>query len=431
MLKASNYNYFYPDGEEYIAYNSFHSSLVQLTKEDYQEYLDAVGKDPGEEPSPVVRELVKNGFLIPEDRDELAIIRNRMYKSRYNTGALGLTIAPTTCCNFRCVYCYEDKIHRDIIMDNSIQQAVIEYVRKAADKIDRLHVAWYGGEPLLALNIVEKMSDAFIDICEKHGVEYTASIVTNGYLLNRKTAKLLVSKKINDCQITIDGDRENHDKRRPHCSGKGTYDTIIKNIIDIDGIIPQVTLRVNTDRNNPDAVNKIIDIVREHNLKNFIPYAAPVRDYDGSYCVGECFTQKGFLEYEYDNLMNIDDPYMIMNKYPVIRDNICCADTLGGMVINADGKLYKCWSDIGVDNLSYGNIKGGDVNEMNEIRYLMDDPTRDPKCSACKLLPVCMGGCPRMRRMESGDKCIYYEDLNAKYMKRFAKLAQEYDMNIE
>lgn len=47
MLKASNYNYFYPDGEEYIAYNSFHSSLVQLTKEDYQEYLDAVGKDPG------------------------------------------------------------------------------------------------------------------------------------------------------------------------------------------------------------------------------------------------------------------------------------------------------------------------------------------------------------------------------------------------
>ena len=101
MLKASNYNYFYPDGEEYIAYNSFHSSLVQLTKEDYREYLDAVGKDPGEEPSPVVRELVKNGFLIPEDRDELAIIRNRMYKSRYNTGALGLTIAPTTCCNFR------------------------------------------------------------------------------------------------------------------------------------------------------------------------------------------------------------------------------------------------------------------------------------------------------------------------------------------
>ncbi|MBR5960990.1 MAG: SPASM domain-containing protein [Clostridia bacterium] len=431
MLKASNYNFFYPEGEEYIAYNSFHSSLVLLTKEDYQEYLCALGTDPGEEPSPVVDELIKNGFLVQENCDELAIIRHRMYKSRYNTGALGLTIAPTTCCNFRCVYCYEDKIHRDIIMDNSIQQAIIEYVRNAAKKIDKLHVAWYGGEPLLALNIVERLSDAFIEICDQHGIEYTASIVTNGYLLDRTTAKLLVDKRVRECQITIDGDREYHDQRRPHYTGKGTYDTIIKNIIDTDGIIPTVSLRVNTDKNNPDAVNKIIGIIKEHNLKNYIPYAAPVHDYDGTYCVGECFTQKGFLEYEYDNLMDINDPDMIMDKYPVIRDNICCADTVNGLVINADGKLYKCWSDIGVDNLSYGNIKGKITSEMNEIRYIMDDPTRDPKCSACKLLPLCMGGCPRMRRMESGDKCIYYEDLNEKYMKHFARIAQEYDMNVE
>ena len=104
-------------GYEYASVNnSFHSSLVLLTKEDYQEYLCALGTDPGEEPSPVVDELIKNGFLVQEDCDELAIIRHRMYKSRYNTGALGLTIAPTTCCNFRCVYCYEDKIHRDNLL---------------------------------------------------------------------------------------------------------------------------------------------------------------------------------------------------------------------------------------------------------------------------------------------------------------------------
>lgn len=426
MLKASYYNFFYPNGKEIIAYNSFCNSLVQLTKEDYEEYTKAIGQNISEDmANPVTKELIRCGFLIEDSYDELSIIRHRMYQSRYTTGALGLTIAPTTCCNFRCVYCYEDKIHRDIVMDNSTQQAIIDYVRKCADKIDRMQVSWYGGEPLLALNIIEKLSDAFMDICKEKSVEYSASIVTNGYLLNRQTAQFLVDKKVQECQITIDGDQESHDKRRPHYSGKGTYDTIIRNIIDIDGILPHVAIRVNTDKNNTDAVNKIIDIIKKHNLKSFFPYAAPVHDYGGDYCVGECFSQKAFIEYEYTNLMQIGNPEYIMAKYPLLRDNVCCADSMPGMIINADGNLYKCWQDIGNDSLSYGNIKEDTINEMNEIMYLKDDPTRDPRCSECKMLPICMGGCPRQRRLGDQDSCIYYDDITELYIKRFAEIIEE------
>ena len=52
--------------------------------------------------------------------------------------------------------------------------------------IKRFSVSWYGGEPLMALPIIEKLSEAFFRLCEENGVKYTESIVTNGYLLTKE-----------------------------------------------------------------------------------------------------------------------------------------------------------------------------------------------------------------------------------------------------
>lgn len=424
MLKSSNYNFFYPNGEDIIAYNSFRNSLAILTSQDYKEYQNAINNEYEDKKTQTLDELIRCGFLIEDSYDELGIIKHRMNRSRYFTGVLGLTIAPTTCCNLRCIYCYEEKIHRDIVMDECTQQAIIDYVRKCSEKIDHLHISWYGGEPLLALNIIENLSDAFMQICEDKSIQYSASIVTNGYLLDKSTAQKLVDKKIFDCQITIDGDQESHNTRRPHCSGKGTYETIITNLINIDGIIPNISIRVNTDKNNMHGLSKICDIIKDNNLHNISPYASPIQDYSGNYCVGECFTQKAFLEYEYENLLQIGNQEMIMRKYPHIRSNACCADSMCAFVINADGKLYKCWSDIGSEELSLGNIQDGVINEMNAIRYLLDDPTNDSKCRECKLLPICMGGCPRKRKAGDADKCIYYEELNELYLKKYIQITE-------
>ena len=57
-------------------------------------------------------------------------------------------------------------------------------------------------------------------------------LITNGYFFTPEVVEKLVEAKISEIQITLDGFRETHDIRRPLINGKGTFDTIIKNLDD-------------------------------------------------------------------------------------------------------------------------------------------------------------------------------------------------------
>ena len=64
-------------------------------------------------------------------------------------------------------------------------------------------------------------------------------------------------------------------------------------------------------------------------------------------------------------------------------------------MIDYDGKIYKCLNDIGNKNKIVGDVKEP-INLYNKlnIEYLMWSPFNYKKCIKCKLLPICMGGCP-------------------------------------
>ena len=73
-------------------------------------------------------------------------------------------------------------------------------------------------------------------------------MTTNGYLLNDKLFRQFYQAGITSYQITIDG--WNHDKTRPHVSGKGTLQTIINNLASLSKLPPaeysfHITLRHN------------------------------------------------------------------------------------------------------------------------------------------------------------------------------------------
>ena len=94
-----------------------------------------------------------------------------------------------------------------------------------------LHVSWFGGEPLLGLKTIKNLSKKFISICFQNGLDYSASITTNGYLLNERIIhQLILDYRVNNFQITIDGDEESHNFQRVLRNGKGSYSKILENI---------------------------------------------------------------------------------------------------------------------------------------------------------------------------------------------------------
>lgn len=51
-------------------------------------------------------------------------------------------------------------------MTKEIQNSIIKYVQKNILNYVGLSVVWFGGEPLLALDVVEYLSENFIKICK-------------------------------------------------------------------------------------------------------------------------------------------------------------------------------------------------------------------------------------------------------------------------
>ena len=135
-----------------------------------------------------VAELLYGGFVVRAGTNELEILRRQYYASRNNPSGMVLTIAPTLMCNFGCDYCFQGHNKPRGSMQPDVQDAVFALVARAAPTIKHLHIAWYGGEPLLAPAVIASLSDRVISLCDQRGIAFDAMIVTNGYKLDANTA---------------------------------------------------------------------------------------------------------------------------------------------------------------------------------------------------------------------------------------------------
>lgn len=147
----------------------------------------------------------------------------------FDHSQLVLTIAPTLACNFKCKYCYETS--REEIINSERMEAIYNFVeeRYLTDRFKKLKINWYGGEPLLVMSKIIEMSKWLMNFSEKNDIEYTARMFSNGSLITDKTINKFKELKISDIQLTIDGLKDNHDKRRISKNSKSTYDCLINN----------------------------------------------------------------------------------------------------------------------------------------------------------------------------------------------------------
>ena len=126
-------------------------------------------------------------------------------------------------------------------------------------------MTWYGGEPLLGQDRLDRLSVAFLERTAAAGVDYSASIVTNGYLLTPETATRLRELGVRSAQITLDGPPETHNRMRPLVSGRPTFDVILDNIERSADLLP-IAVRVNLDTSNAAEAETLLDLLAERGL---------------------------------------------------------------------------------------------------------------------------------------------------------------------
>ena len=162
--------------------------------------------------TPLTRYLHEQELLVTEEELDHALHQVRSLLDNI----FMVTLMPTEGCNFRCPYCYED--HHAVSMTRDTLDRIEEYITAQAPRYKQVILAWFGGEPTLCKDTVLEVSNIVQNLQKQYGFHYAANMTTNGYLLNDKLFRQFYQAGITSYQITIDG--WNHDKTRPHVSGK-------------------------------------------------------------------------------------------------------------------------------------------------------------------------------------------------------------------
>ncbi len=162
-----------------------------------------------------------------------------------------LILMPTEQCNFRCTYCYEDFVHQQ--MSAVVVEGIKRWLARRASRLDLLTLAWFGGEPMLAFDVIEELQAFVLSQARAHRrLEVRASMTTNGSLLTARRLARLLELGVTSYQISLDGPREAHDRKRVKAGGQGTFDRIWENLLaahDSDGDF-EIVIRVHADRDN-------------------------------------------------------------------------------------------------------------------------------------------------------------------------------------
>lgn len=403
-LVASRYNIKIPllDGG-CLLYNSARSNFMRLDAHEL-ESLDRVDNGTGREvDNKTLRDLFNNSFIVPSNVDELQLLRDQYEKYRFDTRTMTMTIAPTMACNFKCDYCFQgqDKPHETMSM--RVQDAIIAFIENAAEQgLKSLGVAWYGGEPLLRLNVIEALSDRIIAICDQNQIKYSAMVVTNGYKLDLAAATSLSERcKVKQIQVTLDGTPEYHDNRRYLLGGQGSFERILNNLRDIvDDTTISYSIRVNIDSRNQGDIKKLIDLMVEKGLghrPNLGMYFAPIEAMtEGCHNVSELTMTKGM----YGTLEADLQQYgyaagLVPLPYPPKFHGVCGAVRPQGLVVLPTGDIHKCWDTVSWPDKKAGTIFDPKAFVESEISlmWMRWSPFDNNSCRNCKILPNCTGSC--------------------------------------
>jgi uncharacterized protein len=413
-MKASRYNWFFKaenDGR-WLAFNGMTGALAAFNNEAKYSVARQILTDPDQvdQAAPMVQELwdklVKGGYLVEDWVDEIAVLKVRNRTARFRGRGLSLTIAPTMGCNFKCTYCYET--HPSGVMSTDVEDALVEMIRERLKSKDNLSVIWFGGEPLLRLEQILRLTERFDEICQEKESPYIASVITNGYLLDEQVVSQLRLAHVRSAQITLDGPKKVHDQRRLLHNGQGTYDRIMANVaalVDSNGCTEEkcqrfaVSIRVNVDKTNAAEIPKLLDDLESRGLKDKVglylgqvkPYTEVCRNIGGS-----CLSDQEYTTTEVELYRQFLSKGFRVAKYPTIRSAYCGADaSQHSFVVGPGGELYACLSEVGGSN-TIGHLLKKQEGRYNRrlIEFLSWDPFERQECRECEILPICMGGCP-------------------------------------
>lgn len=431
--KNSKYNFTVNYLDRIIFFNALTNSIFSLSKAEYtnlkEKYLDDLNSFQFEMPN-LFNIFKDNGFIVDNEVEEVNIIKFRNIRDVYLDNYYKIIVNPTLQCNFNCWYCYQDR--KKGYMDNITADLIYKHTEYLIDtkQVSGINLGWFGGEPLLLFDkIIYPLSLKIKNKLENKNLYFLNSATTNGYLLKPKLINKLKDIDLINFQITLDGNKQQHDNSR-NFRGKPSFDIIIENINSVLENIEnsQIILRINYTDKTFEGLDCIFDFFSKENRNRvFIDLQRIWQTYEEE---GNPINKKmiNFALLAVKNGFNLADTFISTN-----RGCTCYADRFNFAHINYDGKIYKCTARNyeEKDVMGVFDENGSILWNTNKLsKTLCTSSFDNNECLYCKYLPICLGPCSqkRLENHKTESYCFkndYEENMNELIIMKYLLFRQE------
>jgi uncharacterized protein len=353
--------------------------------------------------------LLEDGFLVEDRAQDDARLREHLDRaSEGESGTLFVTLMPTLQCNLACDYCFQKDHPASTKMTAVTEAATLEWVLRAIDErgLHTLKVHYFGGEPTTRKDFCLRTAEVLHAAMRARGGKFEWTMTTNGVLLDLAFARAMEKFGHGSYKVTLDGDKETHDRERVYRDGRGTFDVIFENVEKLARAGIRVRVGGNflphqgasferlLDRIEASGIGKLLDGVR------FKPIFQVQKKGAGS-----C-TSCASSESETRTLVQLNKSVEKRKLAPSVAKDQMLESMLGpcelhwkhSYSIDPEGRIYKCPAVAGLPGLEVAQVASAEPERVPPLLELR--PWE--QCGDCPYLPVCVGGCLGARFLETG-----------------------------
>jgi uncharacterized protein len=363
------------------------------------------------------KEFVEKGYIVDGNEED------KNYRKKYlefidsrESDEIQLFFAPTYLCNFACSYCYQDEYDNNSYkIEKEVIEAFFSYVDSTFPDRKK-YLTLFGGEPLLDTNRQKEIIEFIISLANKRNLEI--AIVTNGYFLEEYIS-VLKNGKIREIQVTLDGTREIHNKRRFLKGNKPTFDKIVQGIdLALENEIP-VNLRVVIDKENISNLPELADFAIQKGWTNSSLFKTQLgRNYELHHCQSKTSRLYSRIEMYKDiydllktfpQIAEFHKPSFSISKFLFEQGTLpgplfdSCPGTKTEWAFDFTGKIYSCTATIGKPGEELGTFYPNITRDIETINQWENrDVLSIEECRNCELQLACGGGCASVVKNRTG-----------------------------
>ena len=366
-----------------------HTSLPEAELQDCYEQITAL-KNGGELFTPDVFEPLAGKFK---------------EKSGDVIKALCLHVAHT--CNLNCAYCFasQGKYNGErAVMSFEVGKQALDFLVKHSGKRHNLEVDFFGGEPLMNVQVVKDLVAYARSIEKEAGKNFRFTLTTNGMLIDDDVIDF-ANREMSNVVLSLDGRKEVHDRYRVDYAGNGSWERIVpkfqKLVRERGG--KNYYMRGTFTHHNPDFLQDIRQMLdlgfTELSMEPVVcapddPIALTEEDRRIVLDQYEKLAEL-MLEREREGRPFTFYHYMIdLSGGPCIYKRISgCGSGTEYMAVTPWGDLYPCHQFVGDEHFRLGDIWHGLDNPEVQKEFASCNVYAKPECRDCWAKLYCSGGC--------------------------------------